>query len=130
MISFGMECAAGGQATKNRGPDFDLMKLSPSCPKSLYEIGASWFNVTTRIRYGGCRIGCQWKYLEESVNIRFPLVCAATLNLGELVRLVPRDLGHCLEGVRLFQNEVKYWPDLLCFSHIEQIPISGQIVRG
>jgi hypothetical protein len=56
MISVGMECAAGGQAIENRGPDFDLMKLSPSCPKGLYEVGACWFNVATVGRYNDCRI--------------------------------------------------------------------------
>ncbi len=85
MISVGMECAAGGQATENRGPDFDLMKLSPSCPEGLYEIGASWFNVATVVRYYDCRINRQWEYLEESMDIGFSLVGAATLNLGQLV---------------------------------------------
>jgi hypothetical protein len=54
-----MECAAGGQATENRCPDFDLMKISPSCPKGLYEIGACWFNVGIVVRYNDCRINRQ-----------------------------------------------------------------------
>ena len=84
MISVSIECAAGGQATENRGPDFDLMKLSPSCPKGLYEIGASWFDATV-VRYNDCRINRQWEYLEEGVDIGFPLVGATTLNLGKLL---------------------------------------------
>ncbi len=56
MSGVGMKCAAGGQATENRGPDFDLMKLSPSCPKGLYEISACWFNVAVLVWYIDCRI--------------------------------------------------------------------------
>jgi hypothetical protein len=85
MNDVGMECAAGGQATENRCPDFDLMKISPSCPKGLYEIGACWFNVGIVVRYNDCRINRQWEYLEEGMDIGFPLVGATTLNLGKLV---------------------------------------------
>jgi hypothetical protein len=108
MISLGMECAAGGQATKNRSPDFDLMKLSPSCPKGLYEISACWFNVATVVRYNYCRIYRQGEYFEESMNIGFSLVGAATLNLGNLV--IGLFLKICdirFEENRLLQDEME-----------------------
>jgi hypothetical protein len=72
------------------------MKFSPSCPKGLYEIGASWFNVATVVRYNNCRINHQWEYLEESMDIRFSLVGTATLNLEELVGLF-----HDFSGIAL-----------------------------